>query len=247
MNRATDALSSAPPIFEDRRAAGRALAVVLDRYRPDHPVVLGLPRGGVVVAAEVARALGAPLGALVVRKLGVPGAEEYAFGAVGPGGMIVLNEAIARTVPERERARVIAHERGELARRERLLADRSPLAIEDRVVLLIDDGLATGATMRAAVRVIRTMKPAQVEVAVPVAAGDALATLRRETDAIVALATPEPFVAVGQWYVEFEQVGDAEVLALLGAIDAQVSAAARRRTSHTRRAAGRAGPVRRRS
>jgi predicted phosphoribosyltransferase len=208
-----------PPLFRDRRAAGRRLAAALGRYagRPD-VVVLALPRGGVPVAHEVARALGAPLDVFVVRKLGVPGHEELAMGALATPGVRVLNEPVVRGlgIPPHVIDAVARQEEAELARRERLYrGDRPPLDVRGQTVILVDDGLATGATMHAAVRALRQRQPARIVVAVPTAAAEACEALETEADDVVCAVTPEPFYSVGLWYDDFEQTTDDEVRALL--------------------------------
>jgi predicted phosphoribosyltransferase len=208
--------------FRDRVEAGRAVgALVADRYR-DRPagevVVLGLPRGGVPVAAEVARAINATLDVFVVRKVGVPGQPELAMGAVASGGTRVLNDDVIRIsgVSPDELERVTASERELLARRENAYrGDRPPVDVEGRTVIVVDDGLATGASMRAAVAALRTRRPRQLVVAVPVAppgAGDDLASV---ADVVLCARTPEPFFAVGHWYEDFSEVTDDEVRAAL--------------------------------
>ncbi len=205
--------------FRDRVAAGRQLAADLAEYahRPDI-VVLALPRGGVPVAYEVARALGAPLDVFLVRKLGVPGQEEVAMGAVATGGVRVLNDSIVRSlgIPREVIDAVTARELEELAHRERLYrGDRPPVDVRGRTVILVDDGLATGATMVAAVRALRQRGPARIVVAVPIAPPETCAALRAEADDVVCTMTPEPFRAVGVWYQDFSQTTDDEVRALL--------------------------------
>ena len=204
--------------FKDRRDAGRALAKALDAWR-GRPglLVLGLPRGGVPVASEVARALGAPLDVLVVRKLGHPGQEEFAMGAIASGGVRYLDEStLAWPVPAAEIEAVVEREQVELARRERLYrGERAPLALEGRVLLLVDDGLATGATMRAAVMAVRAGRPQRIVVAVPVASREALQSVGSVADEVVCVFTPAHFRAVGQWYEDFGQTSDEEVCRLL--------------------------------
>jgi predicted phosphoribosyltransferase len=205
--------------FRDRREAGRLLAARLSAYanRPD-VLVLALPRGGVPVAAEVARALGAPLDVFVVRKLGVPGHEEFAFGAIATGGVRVLNEDVVRAlqIPDRVIDGVAAREQEELARRERVYrGDRPPLDVRGRTVILVDDGLATGATMHAAIRALRQQQPARIVVAVPTASPEACDELKRVVDDVVCATTPDPFYAVGLWYEDFSQTTDEEVRELL--------------------------------
>ncbi|HEY2539540.1 MAG TPA: phosphoribosyltransferase [Stellaceae bacterium] len=207
--------------FRDRREAGRLLAAKLAAYAncPD-VVVLALPRGGVPVAYEVARALQAPLDVFVVRKLGVPGYEELAMGAVATGGVRVLNDQIVRSlhIPEYVIDRVEAEEREELGRRERAYrGGRPPLDVRGRTVILIDDGLATGATMRAAVSALRQLGPARIIVAVPTASPETCDELKAEVDEIVCAIAPVPFHAVGYWYEDFTQTTDEEVRDLLAA------------------------------
>jgi putative phosphoribosyl transferase len=205
--------------FRDRRHAGRALALALEHYanRSD-VVVLALPRGGVPVAFEVAQALHAPLDVFLVRKLGVPGHEELAMGAIASGGVRVLNEDIVRSLRHgREDVEVVAaREQIELERREQMYrGDRPDVEPAGKVAIVIDDGLATGATMRAAVKALRLRQPARVVVAVPVGAEDTCHLLRREADEVVCLRMPYPFGGVGMWYDDFSQTDDAEVHELL--------------------------------
>jgi predicted phosphoribosyltransferase len=205
--------------FRDRREAGQLLARKLTGYanRPD-VLVLALPRGGVPVAYEVAQALGAPLDVFVVRKLGVPGYEELAMGAVATGGVRVLNDQIvsALRVPDYVIDAVAEWERQELARREReYRGDRPPPDVRGRTVILVDDGLATGATMQAAIRALRAQGPARIVVAVPTASPDICEQLRKEVDDVVCAITPEPFHAVGLWYEDFSPTTDEEVRDLL--------------------------------
>jgi putative phosphoribosyl transferase len=206
-------------LFRDRTEAGRQLAAQLARYadRPD-VLVFGLPRGGVPVALEVAQALHAPLDVLVVRKLGVPGQEELAMGAIAGGGVRVLNEAVVRAagIPEDVLAEAAAREQEELRRRERRYrGDRPAPDLHNKTVILVDDGLATGSTMRAAVAAVRRQGPARVVVAVPVGAPETCAKLQGETDECICAQTPEPFFAIGSWYEEFPQTTDEEVRDLL--------------------------------
>ncbi len=206
-------------VFRDRREAGRLLAAKLSTYagKPDI-VVLGLPRGGVPVAFEVARALAAPLDVFLVRKLGVPGHEELAMGAVASGGVLVLNDdVIARLgIAPEEIDAVAAKETAELARREQLYrSGRTSPEFSGRTVILVDDGLATGATMRAAITALRQSGPARIVVAVPTAAPDICEEFKKQADEIVCYMTPAPFLAVGRWYEDFGQTTDDEVCALL--------------------------------
>lgn len=205
--------------FSDRRDAGRVLAQELTAYagRSD-VIVLALPRGGVPVAYEVALALNAPLDIFVVRKLGLPGHEELAIGAIASGGVRVLNEDIihALNIPEAMINRVAQQELQELGRREQLYrGDRPMLAVQDKTVILIDDGLATGASMRAAVSGVRTQHPARIVIAVPTAAPETCNAFEFEVDEIVCAMTPEPFFGVGKWYENFSQITDEEVHTLL--------------------------------
>jgi putative phosphoribosyl transferase len=213
--------------FADRVDAGRRLAPAVARalderrgrwHRRHPPVVLGLPRGGVPVAARVATALGAPLDVLLVRKLGVPGQVELAFGAIASGGAIVLNpDVIADAgLDDDAIAAVTAAETRELARRERCYrGDRPPLAVDGRTAIVVDDGLATGATMRAAVLALRVRRVARVVAAAPVGSEEACALVAREADAVVCLVVPRPFGAVGAWYADFAPVSDAAVVSAI--------------------------------
>lgn len=208
-----------PPRFRDRRDAGRKLAEKLtSQVNAPNVLVLALPRGGVPVADEVARALKAPLDIFLVRKLGVPGHEELAMGAVATGGISVLNREIIRglDIPDNAIEAIAAREQQELSRRELLYRDGRPGPdVRDRTVILVDDGLATGATMRAAVQALRRQHPARIVAAVPTASPDTCEALKAEADEIVCAMTPEPFVAVGYWYEDFTQTTDDEVRALL--------------------------------
>ena len=204
--------------FDDRKQAGEVLARALDSYRDNaHVIVLGLPRGGVPVAFEVAQALHAPLDVFIVRKLGLPGHEEFAMGAIASGGVMVLNPDVAGfQIPQAAIDAVVARERSELDRREMLYrGNRPPLSIENSIVILVDDGLATGSTMLAAATAVKRQHPSRVVVAVPVAAVETCVAVRSEVDEVVCAVTPEPFRAVGMWYRDFRQVTDAEVHALL--------------------------------
>jgi putative phosphoribosyl transferase len=206
--------------FRDRTEAGRLLAERLAVYagRPD-VIVLALPRGGVPVAFEVARALGVPLDVFLVRKLGVPGQEELAMGAIASGGVRVLNEDVVRYlgIPGEVIDAVAADEEQELERREHAYrGDRPAPEIRGRTAILIDDGLATGSTMRAAVAALKRQQPARIVVGVPAAASETCDEFRGEVDEIVCAMTPEPFRAVGLWYEDFSQTTDEQVRDLLG-------------------------------
>ena len=205
--------------FQDRAEAGRVLSEKLRDYKGSSAaILLALPRGGVPVGFEVARQLGIPLDIFIVRKLGVPGQEELAFGAVASGGVRVLNDEVVRAVglPQYMIDKIASIEEHELARRE--LAYRSGAEathLGGRVAILVDDGLATGATMLAAVRAVRAKNPARVVVAVPVASRAACRDFEAEVDQVVCAFTPEPFRAVGLWYQDFSQTTDDEVRELL--------------------------------
>src|SRR6202158_677632 len=213
-----------PGLFRDRRDAGRLLAERLAAFSNRRDVlVLALPRGGVPVAYEVARALGAPLDVFVVRKLGVPGYEELAMGAVATGGVRVLNDQLVERlgIPDHVIDAVVARERQELARRERLYrSGRPPPDARGRTVILVDDGLATGATMHAAIQALRQQQPARIVVAVPTASPETCEEMRAEVDDVICAITPEPFHAVGLWYQDFSQTTAQEVRDLLARRDA---------------------------
>lgn len=205
--------------FRNRADAGRALAARLGHLagRPG-VVVLALPRGGVPVAYEVAKALGAPLDVFLARKLGVPGHAELAMGAIAAGGTRVLNRAVVDSlrIPPEAVEEVAAREGAELARREQSYRpDRPPVDVAGRVVVVVDDGLATGATMRAAVTALKAQQPVRVVVAVPVGSAETCAALAAEADEVVCVASPASFHAVGQWYDDFSQTSDDEIRALL--------------------------------
>lgn len=205
--------------YADRRAAGRVLAASLHHLigRPGL-LVLALPRGGVPVASEVARELGAPLDVLIVRKLGHPHHPEYAIGAIASGGVRVMNREAALGLRAAEVERIVRAEQAELQRRERQYrGDAPPPVLHDRAIVIVDDGLATGATMRAAVRAVRQQQPASICVAVPVGAPESCAALQDEADEVVCPARPDPFRAVGLWYHAFPQTQDEEVRSLLAA------------------------------
>jgi predicted phosphoribosyltransferase len=206
-------------LFANRREAGRILASLLMKYADrDDVLVLALPRGGVPVGFEVARALSAPLDVFIVRKLGVPGHDELAMGAIATGGVRVLNDDVVISLelePEVIDA-VAAREEKELARRERLYRGARPDPdVKGRTVILVDDGLATGSTMRAAVAALRKQRPARIVVAVPVAAPETCEEFKTEVDEVVCAATPRMFNGVGRWYEDFSQTTDEEVHELL--------------------------------
>jgi putative phosphoribosyl transferase len=218
-NSDVDLQPGTPRVFRDRREAGRLLVPLLRSYAGRRDViVLALPRGGVPVAYEVATALGVPLDVFTVRKLGVPGHEELAMGAIGSGGAFVLNrEVIAGlNISQDEVVRVAERERRELERREHLYRDDLPYPqLEGKTVVLIDDGLATGASMLVAVNALRQQRAAKIVVAIPVAPPDTCALLREYADEAICYETPEPFGGVGAWYEDFSQVTDDEVRTLL--------------------------------
>jgi putative phosphoribosyl transferase len=216
-----------PRLFSDRAEAGRVLAERLGHYaeQPD-VIVLALPRGGVPVAYEVAKALHAPLDVFVVRKLGIPGHEELALGAVATGGVRVLNDQVVKglSIPGYVIDAVANWELQELERRQRLYrGNRPPPDVRAKTVILVDDGLATGSTMLAAVQALRKLGPARIVVAVPVASPDTCELLKEYGDETVCAATPEPFYAVGLWYRDFSQTTDEEVRELLERSAAEVA------------------------
>jgi len=208
----------APRIFRDRFDAGRALVPLLGDYAGrEDAIVLGLPRGGVPIAHAIARSLGLPLDVLIVRKLGAPGQPELAIGAIA-AGIVVHNPEVARWFGSdpRQFDAAIARERAELERRERLYrGGLPPLAVAGKLVLVVDDGAATGASMRAAVAALRALRAAEVVVVLPTASVEACAALRREADRVLCLQTPPRFEAVGEWYQRFEQTTDRQVTDLL--------------------------------
>lgn len=205
--------------LRDRREAGRLLAGELKRYagQPD-VVVLGLPRGGVVVAYEVAVELQAPLDIFMVRKLGVPGHEELAMGAIASGGVRTVNHDVLQMldIDQEEVEKVAAREKAVLEQREQTYRGAvSPQPLKDRTIIVVDDGLATGASMRTALRALKQHQPKQVVVAVPVAPESTCRDLESDADEVVCMWTPEPFYAIGAWYQDFAQTSDAEVMELL--------------------------------
>lgn len=206
-------------IFKNRQDAGERLSEKLTEYaNRDDVLILALPRGGVPVAFEVAERLAAPLDVFLVRKLGVPGQEELAMGAIASDGVRVLNERTIDylNIPEAVINRVAEKEQRELERREKAYRDDLPAPdVRGKIVILIDDGLATGATMRAAAVALKQMKPAKIVVAVPVASDETCREFEQEVDAVVCAITPEPFYGVGLWYHDFSQVADDEVRELL--------------------------------
>jgi len=212
--------------FKDRTDAGRRLAVALDKYRDSDPIVLGLPRGGIPVASEVAAALHASLDVLVVRKLGVPNHRELAMGAIGEGGAIVVDRGIMdyAGVGQGDLERVIAKERAELDRRVLLYRQHRPMRpLAGRTVIVVDDGIATGSTARAALQVVRSQRPKRIVLATPVAAPDVVRKLREETDEVVVLEQPPSLNSVGAWYDDFGQITDEEVARIIAKARATTS------------------------
>ena len=220
-NTRTEGGSSIPRaemLFEDRGDAGRRLAERLAPYAAERPVVFALPRGGVPVGSEVSRFLGAPLEIIVSRKLGAPGQPEFGIGAVAPGGVRVLNERAVQAlgIEENYLERVSAHESAEVERRLKLFRGERPYPdLEGRTAILVDDGLATGVTARAALLALRRMNPRRLVLAVPVCASQTAGLLRSETDDLICLLAPTDLEAVGLWYRNFEQTSDEEVISLL--------------------------------
>jgi len=208
-------------MFRDRTDAGRQLAERLAPMSAEAPIVAGLPRGGVPVAAEVAKVLGAGLDVLIVRKLGAPRQPELGMGAIGEDGIRVLNVDIVRTIgaTDAEIAEVETRERAELARRaRRYRGSRESMSLRDRTVIVVDDGFATGGTARAALRVARAHGARRLVLAVPVAPSDTLRALADEADEIVALLVPDRLFAIGEWYADFGQTSDEEVVDLLAGV-----------------------------
>lgn len=205
-------------MFRDRREAGRLLAERLSGYRDQKPIVLALPRGGVEVGYEIARAMGAPLDVVVARKLGTPGQPELALGAIGPGGTYVLNEDVLGwlDVSEDELEQIASQEAREMERRMRLFrGDRPEPILKGKTVILVDDGIATGMTVRAAIEYVDQQEPGHLVLAVPVCAAGTAEVLRSEVDDLISLKTPLELLAIGHWYEDFEQVSDEEAVELL--------------------------------
>lgn len=227
-------------MFSDRREAGRALArLLLRREDLEDPVVLALPRGGVPVGAEIARALDAPLDVLLVRKLGFPRQPELAMGAVASGGVQVMNPDVvgALPIPDELLQEVVERETRELERRERVYRGDRPVAeVRGRTAIVVDDGVATGSSMLAAIRALRVREPERIVVAVPVVPPDTVERLEREADTVIAVATPDPFLAISVWYGDFPQLADEEVRRILEDADAESGGdegGAERLLSHT--------------
>jgi putative phosphoribosyl transferase len=210
---------TAPMVFNDRTEAGRVLASKLTKYKNDpNTVVLALPRGGVPVAYEIGKALGLPIDAFVVRKLGVPGHEEFAMGAIASGDVRYINQNVIGQlhIPREVVNAVSRKEQEELRRREQLYrGHRRPVEVSGKTVILVDDGLATGASMRAAITALKQHKPGRIVVAVPAAAPDICREVGEQVDEIICAVTPDPFYAVGLWYRQFSQTTDEEVRDLL--------------------------------
>ncbi len=206
-------------IFRNRQEAGQRLASRLEKYEGrEDVIVLGVPRGGVPIAFEVATALNLPLDFFLLRKLGVPGHEEFAFGAIGSGGVRVLDKRVVESLGLSDLVveRVTRIERAELARREEIYREGRPAPdVQGKTVILVDDGIATGSSLTAGVRALRQMHPAAIVIAAPVAPPSSINRLRAEVDDVVCVAVPEPFYGVGQFYADFSQVSDEEVVQLL--------------------------------
>ena len=210
--------SMTSPVFADRRQAGRRLAQRLEHYRDDQPVVLALPRGGVVIGYEIARALNAPLDVIVARKVGVPGHRELGMGAIAPGGVRVIDDTTVRMlgITQAQIDRVVQEEAAEMERRLRMFrGNRAAPDLHDKTAIIVDDGLATGVTARAAIEWTHRQQPRRTVLAVPVSAPETVAALQVEVDDLVCVEMPENFVAVGFWYQDFDQTTDREVVDLL--------------------------------
>lgn len=209
-------------IFRDRRDAGAKLAESLEKYRADHPIILGMPRGGVVVAYEIAKKLDAQLDVIVARKLGAPSQPEFAIGAIAPGDIVVFNEGIPGYYVSNslEIKKIISEEKLEMQRRINLYRrGRNKLDVKNKVVIIVDDGVATGQSAIAAIRSIRKMQPQKIIFAAAVGALDAIKVLEQEADEVICLAMPADFMAVGLWYENFDQTTDDEVIALIQSIE----------------------------
>lgn len=205
-------------MFQNRTQAGRLLSEKLKHLKDEDVIVLSIPRGGVVVGAEIAKSLGCPLDIIVTKKIGAPGNPELAIGAVGPGGIKVIDEGLARRTGGGEEYlnREIEKLRNEVIKKgERLRGKRQPLEIKGKTVILTDDGIATGATVEAAIQVVQAQKPKKIVVAIPVAPPEVVKKLKSQVDELICLQTPALFWAVGQFYQEFEQTSDEEVVEML--------------------------------
>ncbi|MCP8317418.1 MAG: phosphoribosyltransferase [archaeon] len=209
-------------MFRDRKEAGKFLAEALSEYKDKNPIVLAIPRGGVIVAYEVAKALNAPLDLIIPRKIGAPNQPELAIGAVTEDGTTILNQDILQylRVPDEYIKEEVKNQVEEIKRRmKKYLGDKLRLSIEGKVTILVDDGVATGATIKAAIASIRKRKPALTVLAIPVGPQDTIEELRREVDEVICLMTPEPFFAIGQFYKSFEQTSDEEVIEILNKME----------------------------
>lgn len=212
---------SEPIVFQNRVEAGQKLAQALEKYREDKPVILGMPRGGVVLAYEIAKELQAPLDVIIARKIGAPGQSEFAIGAIAPRDIIVFNPEVSSYyhADDPEVQIIVAKETRELERRLKLFRGNKPeLVLQDKTVIVVDDGLATGQSALAAILSIKKLKPRKIILAVGVCAIDSAALLRREVDELICLSMPEEFYAVGLWYRDFSQTTDEEVIELLNKI-----------------------------